>query len=288
MFEGALVTHAVAGAPLAESVVPIIGETDKFGEPQVAVYGTGTLLRIGGRHLLLTAAHVIRDLEEDKVKLAIQWGIPEAAVLPGQRSDLIAVSGRAHSTSNTALDLGWIELDAQTIGGLDHRRFLGPEVISVRPRRPDERYLVIGYPQRDGWTRLQDGIIHTKPFHHEEATYAGPEPVLTSDSIPYDPKVHTRVRWEGHGDLGGISGCAVWTLDDARSGSLVWTPPPKLVIAAIETDVVERRWIRGTSTFVFLLALVEVYPDLRPTLEALWYPLRGGVAGYEKPFDPAK
>ena len=193
------------------AIVPFIVE--KAGAR--AVLGTGTLFGLDDRCLIVTAEHVLKDV--DPASLAI--GVGEA------KSVAMDSSFKVHRARDGA-DVAIVELEANggVVSTLNQNRFQFLDRSSIGAfDEVHQDYLVVGFPSslaELGADALTPGAAHiiTKPWSQE---------------IPRDFD-HSREFLLSHGTadgssrrflkLNGISGATVWAVRDRGRIDGIWSP----------------------------------------------------------------
>jgi hypothetical protein len=204
--------------------------------------GSGTLIRIGDRFLVATAAHVVRgeDLE------AIGIGVFER---PDWRRPRLLGFGCRGGGEHEPVDVAWLELEPRAIPFLTERRFLLlADLQTDTAHVADAGAFVHGYPaetlevgkQNETWSVL--------------ATSVGFGTVtLGADRLPtrFNSRYDTYVEWpQGPISPGapeswpkalpsapGMSGCGIWLA--MGRGDEVWTPAKMRMVA------IEHSWHEG-------------------------------------------
>ncbi|NMO21473.1 hypothetical protein HPC49_33025 [Pyxidicoccus fallax] len=243
-----------------QHVVPLIAEKGAEGSEEAEVFGSGTLIRIGPKRLIVTAGHVISAMDR-ATRMGMLLGFPqERTGIRNNTSDIISLDGLLHGVLDEELDVGFFDLSDKVIEQIDERRFLDLNSISTRAPRVDDRYVVFGFPSQRG--QYKAGILrYKKAFIHEDGPYAGPEPVLGVTAVKPIPELHIRVAWNGSEALEGISGASIWVRE--RAVGNFWDPSREFKIVAVETDTLTGHWIRGTQWRVVARAIVQQFPDLK-------------------------
>ncbi len=104
--------------------------------------GTGVLLQYIGKHFILTAKHVVNDVNESNL-LYFRSG-------PDEYLSIIGEVGMMDTESDSEIDLAFIELDEKIVAALNsiiNQKFLTPDHVGAgfQPA-PDETIIACGYP----------------------------------------------------------------------------------------------------------------------------------------------
>src|SRR6267378_1274049 len=215
--------------------------------------GTGSLLEVAEKRWLVTASHVLVE---------------------GRRDQLIAgnlIAGHQFSVEGVAIgnerdDVGILELDQRSAGLFEGARWLRVTDLRLDPPQVSDVCVLAGYPvnlQRRGGptsalayiTRQHDGdykAFSSDPAEHLLLDYDHAE------SIAAEPD-----RGPPPDRLQGISGSAVWRLDDTGSDQM------RATVVAIETGVFPhpgRLIVKATRIGAVLGLIGRAYPDLRGAL----------------------
>ncbi|MCB4349914.1 hypothetical protein LA345_39690 (plasmid) [Burkholderia vietnamiensis] len=192
-------------------------------EPKPAAIGSGTLVKIGERYGIFTAAHVVRDVPKERFCLVFaerQEGLN--AFISSVRLD----GGRAYPDGTSdLLDVAFLELSAEgveTVGR--HKQFLPESRIEVGTAYRDARFVGYGTPRTlvaGSGTQLR-----AKPlFYVTEATSVRTNGRTIDDHIfleyPRAGNIHL-----ADGSAFGLKPDESRLLDDPRgiSGGGIWTP----------------------------------------------------------------
>lgn len=251
------------------------------GDPSKGVVGSGVLLEIDGRRFVITAAHVLEEIQDAERKYGdrIEWGLPtarssgvwdpSAVHYPG---DMVIAGAEPN---NARIDVGLVELKNQVLVEMlvRERGFLTLDDIDFQLRDAD--YFVFGYPAEStvkGATQL-----HSFPFsfasalrldpagwppntdpHHNVVLEKPPTACLADGSSVPLPKRQ---------GLQGISGGGTWSVDDASTG--VWSPTSQAKLAAVVTRVPDAHDCIVSTRWVYVAAVLKRYDStLGPSLDA--------------------
>lgn len=253
-------------------VVPLMYET----KGERGVVGSGALFTHAGLYLLITAKHVLRELQklEKYHGKAFEWGVPTApsrgtydlsAVWTlGDRDEVRADAPGKH------VDLAIINLRSpEFLANIATTRTFLSVRDHVQTTTPDGDYYVFGYPLSQ--TKVRGEHVHCVPFRFATARYAGSTEAL---GIPYDPVVNLLLHHADRAILQtgedvpllsavgakGISGSPLWLLRDPAASD--WSPETHLKVVGLQTGIIPARCVVGTRWSIVLQA-VEQYARKR-------------------------
>ncbi len=191
-------------------------------EPKPAAIGSGTLVKIGERYGIFTAAHVVRDVPKERFCLVFaerQEGLN--AFISSVRLE----GGRTYPDGTSdLLDVAFLELSAEgveTVGR--HKQFLPESRIEVGTAYRDARFVAYGTPR--ALLTGREKQLEAKPlFYVTEATNVRVNGRTVADHIfleyPETENIHLTdgsvfglTPKEGRlvADPAGISGGGIWT-----------------------------------------------------------------------------
>jgi hypothetical protein len=257
--------------------------------PNVYQFGTGTLVRVADESFLVTAAHVVEQAMKHENSLCIT-GAKNRFV--GLRGDWISSSSGERKASEDQHDVGIVRLHAQTCDELNGARFLRFDDVSLSEDLATGVFCIFGFPAIwAGQSTDDDTVTNLKRLQYTSYAFDGD----TRSLLGYEPQIHLLLSADlaeskdlhggdvaysdrkGNsarfpGDLGGISGCAVWKMGDLKVPLAEWGKQrPKLV--AVQTGVYHGPRAIKATRWAFVVALMrQALPSLRPALE-MW---RGG------------
>jgi hypothetical protein len=243
-------------------------------------WGTGTLLRVGERHFLVTAAHVIVDAEKKGAILSIADHVLQnnCPVIPLVQLQVWMV--------RKEFDLALIELPQAILDKMPNRRCVSTLHFDRNPPTEHDSFYICGYPSEMS-NPLHPGGIIQYAINFSTVRIEAPANAPNFDPevhLMFDPPDGTEIADDGAPMpelLGGISGCPVWR---AHSGE----PPDKwnsdmIKISAFQTGVCHKQrdeprtgkltGIKATTWRVITEILWNQFADLRPALN-LFLPSR--------------
>lgn len=216
--------------------------------------GTGVLLEINGKLYLLTAAHVLDNID---IKNFAFW----------DEQDLVQVSGNAVYLSNRTEGNGtgdiavWQLSDEVTDALKKHYKFLPFDRIKLNHQiNTSERYFILGYPVSKTKIRYQTKTITIKSMKYftcGEVSQRKIEHNQLDSKVNFLLKYHRRKahtlgnirsQKEHLPDPHGISGCGLWYLDDDKVARLVgimigYNHPDSIMIASridLATEIIRK------------------------------------------------
>lgn len=237
-----------------------------------AVWGTGTLFKIGGEGFLITAAHVVRASGAKGIHVPRD----EAGIV------LVPLAGAhafVHEIAPHDADCAVLHLEPTTVEALSGRPFLTLEnVLSAEPEA-GTTLLLCGYPTalNPHGVRPAD-IFQTEPYEGVVESFDIEE---VAAPIPAHPGLHLfmrhtldvfrpgSARQERGPLLNGISGCSVWLPIDAPESG-VWTADRLVRVVAVESGYIQGRWIRATYWGQVARMIHDQVPAARHDIEAVF------------------
>ena len=242
-----------------DSVCPIFCE--KEGE-RLYQTGSGVLIEFRGSSFLLTAAHVIDELEG--ADLLVPHAGNEIRSIDGSHS-YIKPSGRR---SDDFLDYGYFKLDDGFLEGLkEHFYFVKEHELGVEKNYANkELFSFVGYPYRksnvSGGRALTDsfayGTYHAEQFEYEDLGFPVDASIVTkfNRKNSFNPK-KKRVELPvlPHGISGG--GVFIWPRD------MTELPPKNRKLVGVGHTWKKEGYFIGTRVEIFLEAILRNNPTLR-------------------------
>ncbi|MCE9562125.1 MAG: hypothetical protein K8U57_08725 [Planctomycetes bacterium] len=227
-----------------------------FGEKnrQQLQCGSGVLLEIGGRHFILTAAHVLDLHSSHGIPL---WVMPDEI---GKR--VISLDGavlfasempESRDRRDDPMDAGFLELPPQIVSELlPSKEFLPLRNIDIRdPFRARSWYMTVGYPYEVNLPD-HDRRSHTSTlFAYASWPYTGERGMPPNFNPGFDLLVHYMRNDSTEGDESvlayvpeppGVSGCGMWRLAAADKHIETWTADDIRLVG------IQHSWQRGLET----------------------------------------
>jgi hypothetical protein len=231
-----------AGEILARSVIPLSVYNRRQRPEHVA---TGTLLRVDGRHFLVTAGHAVVQTREQHLFAGFE-GIKLQRV-----PALVRQASRVNVLQVDDLDIRLMPLPASKLGEFVRGEFLDVNSLNAdhlpdlrRKRAPD--YLVYGYSA--GRSQLsvdhKARVLHQLSFHLR--TYASPMDSYSKQKL--DPRRHLVLNHDPKDVLIGGQLQTMPQMKGVSGGAVIHCPPdrkPALVAIVIEHHK-DRRTIVST------------------------------------------
>ena len=240
---------ALVSRYVVEVTIPLLADNPKLDEQGPIVLGTGTLFAHGGRHFIVTAAHILKKDQQDPASEDIDL---EAIAFPSGRSDATMLTlgsfvvHRPESTSH--IDVVVLELkDEESIAALKTGwRFLGFGAVADFPF--NARFILSGFPlEGASWDGNNVGqnflMLSTDPLHYiPEVDY--PEPsvdrffYLERQGQMLDGTLRDIPR------LQGLSGASLWAYSEPDG---FWSPSAALKVVAVQSSAKHGDWIRSVD-----------------------------------------
>jgi len=243
------------------------GSTSLLRKQPVVSMGTGTFLRVLDHCFIVTAAHVIHEIEKKRLSLSIPCGDPPRPV---------AFHGR-YLLADGIPDLALLHLPSDLIDGLGHRRFLCLADIEFRQDLGQGWYFLHGYPSSESHPSKDSLTFTNVTFTHRTGLFSG----STAAFPNYDSNYHLLLDYSGEArdaddgatgrlprSLGGISGSSIWLAFSERHVMDDWTSDCAKVVA-VETSVYpETKVVQGTRWAGVAMVLWQNYPEIRDEILA--------------------
>jgi hypothetical protein len=243
--------HDAAKGFLTRSTVPIFVEE----RGATRVHGCGTLYRDHRGTFLITADHVARDIVADEGRYLVPAG-GEAPRLPLYRL------GRGALALSKERDVAAMRLDnpelLKAFAAADFFRVFGAENLEPMPSAIG-KFFICGYPAARASHDAATATITCRGTIIEADAYHGPDPkAYGAKAEPGD----LFLDWWEDAALGGISGAAIWTVVLSPTG--VWSVERAVRMVAVQTEVWDNHWIRGSNVRTALAAIdaLQAHPPL--------------------------
>jgi len=261
---------------LIPRVLPIMLHSSR--DNTMVQYGTGTLLRIGEAHFLITAAHLF-DLNASEVGLYISDYTPPKSnyVVPLGRIRVVRgklpFDGGVFGDDPPILDVAVIPLGDDIIAQIPNRKWLNMGHIDTDGEDVAGRYLLCGYPTELTATNVAEQVVtYRLPMVYSTEIYQGP----ISTFRTYDKRFHfllcvpidgavpiagsTRPRANR---IQGISGCSVWRTVGSSSDRTNWTPAEAKVVGVQSSEYSDRKVAKCIRWSVVLSIIWLFFPEIR-------------------------
>jgi hypothetical protein len=300
MGEGPLISSAIdlasdqvdqAAAVLRRRLRSIV--VPNAGSKPVAI-GSGVLLRVGARHICVTAAHVL-----DKVRNS-GGGVflPQGKILQLKGPFFSTPVPEGGHRRDDQYDLGFAELTQEQVSALSSDHFLVPtDLAQNEAAAPRWMYMMLGYP--GSRTKLKRKPSGTEYFNENLSRFFGFEADgaefqrhgISRDThvlINVDRRPNTRQKRQPDGpELPGMSGGGIWRMPHFAD-RIAEDQRPKLVAIFIADADANGALLLGTRVPIIVEILRAALPDVHihlPKSEALNVTVRlderDGTAGPE-------
>ena len=211
------------------------------------LHGTGVLMHIKSKYLLVTAAHVFDDFE----KLLIPLENGKSMFKPGGQ---IITNSPEVTREKDNIDIGILILDLESVNELNTTyQFLEEDQILINHRFVEEHdYMIFGFPSTWSDRSFTRKSFHIRPF------YNFTNPVNNSEYPRYNRKdylniivtynrkkaINVKSKTLSYGpDLFGMSGCGLWDVSHFAKVQLVaimtdWPKENRKRIIGVRMDIV--------------------------------------------------
>jgi hypothetical protein len=244
--------------------------------------GSGVLLEVGGRHFILTAAHVLDLHSQHKIPV---WVMPDeigkkVVSLDGATlyaSEMPASGDRC----DDPMDAGFLELTPGIVSELaSSKAFLPLRDIDIRdPFHRRSWYMTVGYPYEVNQSD-HDRRKHTSTlFAYASWPYCGERGAPPNFRPGFDLFVHYVRDDSTEGDENvladvpepyGVSGCGMWRLASADKPIEAWKPDDVRLVGIQHSWQKGIETLRGVRVFHPLTMLAASLPEL-----AVYFQLNG-------------
>ena len=228
--------------------------------------GSGTCVRIGSRHLVATAAHVL-----DQVTTLRDVGVMALGLVGNvfNQTPKLVGSGRRGGKRDDQVDLAWLEIEPKAIPSWTttwKRVFVTLDRIRIDPVSPGAHAYVFGqaadYIKHDTIKGAPYLGLKALPFLTDTiATPAGCSP--RDLYVGYPTQMHTAEGMKPLPRAPGLSGSGMWVVNPRKEG--VWTPD-LAQITAVQQSWYEFEWLRGTPMREWLQLVRDDIPELAPEI----------------------
>ena len=238
-------------------------------------HGTGTLLRVGECFFVVTAGHVAKQASEYN----------KALLLANPNSH---ISLKGAYCSDDKQDIGVIQLTKSDADKIQDKSFLQLLDIDFSTDLSGGTFGIFGYPSKlsEPGTPINNRML-LAPFQYITYAYDGTDTLenfddnfhllLKADKIANsDSDMNPFVIQDRQGnslefpkELGGISGCSVWMLDNQKVSTLDSTKKyPKIV--GVQTGVYPVPKIIKATRWKWVSTLLwQAFSEIRPAIELL-------------------
>jgi hypothetical protein len=239
-------------------------------------WGTGTLLHVGDRHFILTAAHVIDDITHVRAPFYLPPRESEGEPYPLTPADLVnsPLPAGVADRNDDPVDLALVELRREAVDHVSVRRRFAS--LADFGRSTDESpgfYLLSGYPlDNEGYIERQRlSITETRHYvtelHDEMNDQDRERKFQILLKYPRDLLITSRGVEPRYPHPNGLSGCGVWKMIPKRPGE--WTVGDRKLVAVQHTYVNSSQQLRATRIEAVVQLLIHSFPDTIPALKDL-------------------
>jgi hypothetical protein len=222
---------------MLRSALPILAEVDG----DVHARGTGTLFTMRDRYYLVTADHVLKDI--DGATLSSPMGRTNATILTWGCVSIL------NYKSAPALDVAVVEFNSpEVIAGLSSAyTFLTLDQVGIPSGGPD--HWVVGFPE--ALSASDHATVNQTPMSFLTKLLPSP-PKWARDVVPTD--LFLAMASEGELDNGarismprfqGVSGASIWEISHGDEPGL-WTPGKAAKVIGVQTSARHGEYIRAT------------------------------------------
>lgn len=242
------------------------------------VWGTGILLEIGLKNLVVTAAHVAVDAKT----LPLAIGIPNSDVpfVKIEGCEIYHSTSKCGDHTDDELDLAVIDLSEELVARIrETRQFLRVRDLDLGDRITSfGMYLVLGLPKV--WSNQEENKTTSEVLSMSTLPQAFESVSFVENLNPRSHFVLDYGRTSFFGRDGreivkppppkGISGCGVWRIATAADMQRPdFLPPPQLV--GIVTGWYESKLVLKGSRFALALGIILTkFPELNRVLRLAW------------------
>lgn len=247
-----LMKHKAITEYVEKVIIPIIVDrTNQDGNRTAGTYGTGTLFQFDEKKYLITAGHILEDIEKIKDFVGIPLGRVNAQIFT---FDGCILHYPSDPKVREKYDIGVVELTDEIVSGLK-KEYYFLSYDNVSKVKYDKVFYISGYPFTYSKLNKEEDLIVGKPFRFMSV----PKKPVKSDLQYYDPSAHILIQYSDvyyvNGDeqkeevslqeLGGISGCSVWNYLDETEG--IWTPEKCLKVVGIQSTMSKANWLKAVK-----------------------------------------
>jgi hypothetical protein len=234
--------------------------------PPITGIASGTLFRVGDKHFIVTAAHVVTSFRVEGRQLRIGLDSPKRPQPVAAADQDVAIDTRG--------DVAVIRLQSDVIARLANPRFLELSDIAFDAEIKDWRCVLFGYL----WEGTQPGkdyaqlLVHN--YKHWTKAYGGS---VAAES--FDESIHVLVEYDKYcwsvpdgvpkqspKSLGGLSGSSLWRIFTPQHIEEGWCEQAAKVVA-VENLVYDGRIIRCTRWNLVPPLIASLEPSVEPLLQ---------------------
>jgi hypothetical protein len=248
--------HRILGPKMMSCITPIAGSV----QGRTFHYGTGTLFRADDFPFMVTAAHVLQKVKEDKALLRLLDG------KNGDHVGSVAIPKLEAYLGGEPADVAILPLGDEVVAALPNRTFLRLDEVALRASRPGGCW-VMGY--------LAETVEHGEAMIYNPFLLAAPFIDPLSSMANFDPAFNFLLDakrdelWWPDGTpanmpdrLEGVSGCPVWQL----VGPDGWHPEHERIVGVQIGYYRTRSAVKATHWGAVAELLSHYRPDLQEIL----------------------
>lgn len=231
--------------------------------------GSGTCIKIEGRYLVATAAHVISKVSVGDIVL-----VPTGGPNPVSHRPRVIGRGTSGGELNDDVDVGWLEIHPDDVQML-RKDFDPPDrIVSGIQHLPDDLALLCGYPgeliPKDLLERKFLGVQPVGYYTTTIGTSNWPLPSKQEFDIYLDYNTQDAVSTDGEKikmpDAPGFSGGGIWAAHANVQKDTIWSPSAASLIAIDRSWFKEKQWARGTQIQHWLRLIDQDLPMLSSSI----------------------
>ncbi len=231
-------------------------------DDKVTLQGTGTLFKIAGQHMVVTARHVFDDIPDLE-----KFAFPEAP-----KGGAIHTFGQSVVVKPTSpnIDVAVILLnDPATVERLSKAwQFLSlANIADPAVNAPDGHFFVAGYPVSmtkpvGGW--LSGGFVTAYTQRIPDIPAEAELPVSAELDLFFDYRKTATVESGAEiatPKLPGVSGAAIWQAKEIDA-TAIWTPEAAFSIVGVQSSYLHSKYIRAKSWWAVAKLLEQTDANL--------------------------
>lgn len=237
--------------------------------------GSGTLFEIESHYFIATAAHCIRKLDLDQIRVAYR---------ETKYSDqfILVKKGALGGTGGDPYDVGYLELDRSVIGDTS-AEFLTIDQIALDYDPTQSLVFLFGFPSE---LVPKDEAIEQRRFRLRSlglltvVSIGNTVPDCVDGSIDivlaYPEQAPSGAETQSYSvpDPEGISGGGIWIYNPNLASPITGSHDARF-IGIQKSWLKQKRLVLGNKVIGFLRLLARDYPDVRDTLNCKFGPILG-------------
>jgi hypothetical protein len=229
--------------------------------------GSGTLVKIGPKYFIATAAHNLSGIADDNLYIVFKKDITYEAVPFVKRNP-------SSREAESAFDIGYIEISPDIAKLINEKEFLPLERITPFINFWPTRVFLTGFPAQ--MVSLESA--RKNKFTLDAIGYLTETKIINELKCDYDESTDIFVDYELNSifvekqidkkmpEPYGLSGGGLWALPITQEGAL-WTPDNTMLIGIEKSWISSLQMVRCTQMQHWLRFVAEDYPDLRNIIE---------------------